>query len=415
MRSFRLGLFFFCSLITHLLASDGILIKIHSQANVDQLKPILDKYYENLSQKVPYHIILSTDAENAGATLISYPNLTILSSKGKSNTEAINLGISDHINKYNFLLITSDEIEPNIKNYDTAIIAALSDNDSVLNLVSEGRESTNIAPAMGKKYFQRFGYVYNPVYNTSSYDRELTCISRILGKETIPTQSILKKINPIAKALSPRDEMLFHKRHLNNFGISEATLQEIFTKDWSILICTLDEREEPFTYIYNKLDKQIKDNHLENKIEILVFKDNRENTIGFKRNSLLKQSRGAYVNFIDDDDDVHDNYITMIHEKMKSKPDCVSLIGIITFDDANPAKFIHSIKFKNYFQANGIYFRPPNHLNPMKRSIAAQYLFPSISFGEDTDWAMRICKDHLLVKEEEITTPYYFYKYVTKK
>ena len=33
--------------------------------------------------------------------------------------------------------------------------------------------------------------------------------------------------------------------------------------------------------------------------------DDREHTIGFKRNSLMQQSRGTYVNFLDDDDDVH--------------------------------------------------------------------------------------------------------------
>jgi len=105
-----------------------------------------------------------------------------------------------------------------------------------------------------------------------------------------------------------------------------------------------------------------------------------------------------YVNFIDDDDEVHDNYIAMIHEKLKSNPDNVSLVGVITFNDENPTKFIHSVKFKSYFQANGIYFRPPNHLNTMKRSTAAQFLFPAISYGEDTDWAMRISRSGLLKK-----------------
>lgn len=186
-------------------------------------------------------------------------------------------------------------------------------------------------------------------------------------------------------------------------------------KIWSILICTLEERRKSFDCLYEKLMKQIENCGLEKEIEILWFLDNREASVGYKRNFLLQASQGKYINFIDDDDDIHDNYIHMIYEKLKKGPDCVSLIGIITTDDRRPKKFIHSIRYKTYFEESGVYFRPPNHLNPIKRSIAIQFPFPNKYFGEDTDWAMMIARSGLIKKEEEIREPYYFYKYVSAK
>lgn len=185
-------------------------------------------------------------------------------------------------------------------------------------------------------------------------------------------------------------------------------------KDWSILICTLQEREKQFQELHNKLMGQIREHHLEDRVEILSFKDNREAPVGVKRNALVRQSKADYINFIDDDDDVHDHYIKMIHDRLKSSPDCVSLVGIITFNGKSPTTFIHSIAYNSYFQSNGTYYRPPNHLNTMKRSIASQFLFPEISFGEDTDWAMQIARSGQLKKEEVVSEPYYFYKYVDK-
>ena len=104
----------------------------------------------------------------------------------------------------------------------------------------------------------------------------------------------------------------------------------------------------------------------------------------------------------------------MIYEKLQKNPDCVSLKGIITFDGANPRIFIHSIKYDHYFEKDGIYYRPPNHLNTIKRSIAIQFQFPNENTFEDTNWAMQIARSKLLNVEEEILEPFYFYNYNTE-
>lgn len=198
---------------------------------------------------------------------------------------------------------------------------------------------------------------------------------------------------------------------LHNLSAASIDNQKL----WSILICTLDEREASFKRIYTKLYDQIIAQGLEDQVEILFFKDNRKYSVGFKRNSLVAQSSGEYICFIDDDDDVHENYIAMIYEALYTKPDCVSLVGVMTVNGKNPEIFIHSIKYDSWCKRDGIYYRPPNHLNPVKKSIASQFKFPEINMGEDAAQSMAMARSGLLKVEATIDEPYYFYMYDDKK
>ncbi len=188
-----------------------------------------------------------------------------------------------------------------------------------------------------------------------------------------------------------------------------------YKKKWSILIPTLKERKKVFQELYTKLTKQIKDNNLENVVEIVVLSDNRTKSIGQKRNELLEQSTGEYICFVDDDDDIHEHYIEMIYNALLTNPDCVNLIGIKTTNGKQPRTFIHSIKYTSWFEKDFIYYRPPNHLNTIRRDIAIKFKFPEKNHGEDADWSMQIAKSGLLKKEALISEPYYFYRFLTKK
>ncbi len=179
----------------------------------------------------------------------------------------------------------------------------------------------------------------------------------------------------------------------------------------SILIPTLKERKASFNFIYDKL-KRLSEGL---PVEILTYSDNREKLVGYKRNDLLGKAKGEYVCFVDDDDDVSDNYISKILKAAEQNPDCIGLIGIITFSGKNPKRFVHSFVHDSYFEKNGVYFRPPNHLNPIKTDIAKKFKFPEKNFGEDTDWAMQICNAGVITSEVEIEEPIYFYKFEPNK
>lgn len=181
----------------------------------------------------------------------------------------------------------------------------------------------------------------------------------------------------------------------------------------SILIATIEKRHEKFEKIYQKVLKQIIDNQLEHKVEILYFKDNQTITLGAKRNELVNLAKGEYVCFLDDDDDVSDDYVELIYEALKTNPDCVSCVGVLYMPNRAFRKFIHSLKYHYAFLKDATSYSPVYHLNPIKRSIAIQIKFPEQNYNEDTTWSKRLQNSKLLQTEADVkdNKPIYFYLY----
>jgi glycosyltransferase involved in cell wall biosynthesis len=184
----------------------------------------------------------------------------------------------------------------------------------------------------------------------------------------------------------------------------------------SILIPTIEKRLGMFNRLFFELNFQIEMQNAFGIVEILH--DNDENkSIGKKRNDLLERATGDYVCFIDDDDIICNDYLRIVLKALQSNPDNLSLKGVITTDGNDPKIFEHSIKYKEYRTTENVitYERYPNHLNTIKSSIAKQFKFPEINFGEDTDWATQIYNSGLLKKEVQINEPLYYYRYITNK
>ncbi len=413
-----------------------LLIKIPTRERPQQFFAMLDKCYQKLSGKIPYQFLISCDSndftmhnDKVIKQLKRYPYLTVTFSNNKSKVEACNANIQAH--NFDIIVLASDDMEPLIDNFDAVIVDQMNkhfpDGDGVLHFHDGyvGSEC-NTLPIVGKKFYDRFGYMYHPSYRSFFCNEELTLISKILKKEAYTNQILMRHNHPVWSAgivddlyiknerYKEYDRALFNQRREAQFFLEPHDIIKSTPKLWSILICTLDEREAQFAKLHDKLQKQIKDCGLQNEIEILLFKDNREHKVGYKRNQLIEQSNGKYVCFLDDDDDIHEQYIEMIYKALQTDPDCVKLVGIMSTNGTNPQKFVHSLEFNTRYEYDmqGQYFvRPPNHLNPIRRSIACQFLFPEANFGEDKHWAMAIANSKLLKTEAVIDEPYYFYLY----
>ncbi len=157
-------------------------------------------------------------------------------------------------------------------------------------------------------------------------------------------------------------------------------------KKLSVLICSLHKRKALLKRLLDILNKQKTD-----EIEILVDCDDGIITTGEKRNKLLHKAKGDYVTFIDDDDVVSNDYISKILKAVKSNPDCCGIEGEVIFTLKNrKKKFIHSIKYNHWFEENGVYYRCPNHISPVKRSLALKAGFPNINREEDKAYSLRL-------------------------
>jgi hypothetical protein len=180
---------------------------------------------------------------------------------------------------------------------------------------------------------------------------------------------------------------------------------------FSILIPTLVERRAQFEKLRAKLQGQIDTSGLSADVELLELCDNRELRLGTKRNALIARAQGEFIAFVDDDDDVSDDYVRLIHHTLQAHPetDCLGLTGTVLFRGTHPHQFIHSLAYDHYFSRSGIYYRPPYILNPIRRTVAVQFPFAGINFNEDIDWAMRLAKAKALQREVMLRENLYSY------
>lgn len=409
-----------------------LLIKIPTRSRPDQFFKMLDTYYEYLSHTIPFTFLITCDQDDTSMNnesviekLQSYPHLVFGFTNCASKVEAYNQDVNNF--DFDILLVAADDIVPVVKNFDVIIFNTMKetfpDFDGVLN-INDGTigRLCNTIPILGSRYYKRFGYIYHPSYKALVCDVELTNVSKILKREKVIDQVLMKHNHPswgLAKkdnlykkneTFHMQDKDVFFQRRVNFFDIPPTDIELATPKLWSILICTTQERQASFVSLYRKIARQIQDLNLQDRIEILFFKDKQgAHTIGHKRNILLEKSQGKYVSFIEGEDDIHDQYVELVTATLANNPDCVALNATVYSKDTNAKPLIRSINYKRYAQPH---IKAPNHLNPIKRSIAAQFTFSDNEHYSDNTWALQLAESALLQTEATINQPYYFCKTV---
>lgn len=179
----------------------------------------------------------------------------------------------------------------------------------------------------------------------------------------------------------------------------------------SILIGTVTERIEMFQELKSHIEDQIGNN---SEVELICWSDNKEISIGKKRQLLLEAARGEYIVFIDDDDWVSDDYVQKILNALELKPDCVGIDILCTTDGKDVQTARASMQYDWKDNVDGFrYVRHTYHKTPVKRSIALKAGFQDLRYGEDFLYSMRL-KRHL---KTEVLIPgnIYFYRYTTNQ
>ena len=148
-------------------------------------------------------------------------------------------------------------------------------------------------------------------------------------------------------------------------------------------------------------------------VEHLVLLDNKRRTVGEKRDALLRMARGQYVAYVDDDDDVSDDYVAELLKAAREGPD------VITFNQhctVNAAQFEVQFKLGNPNEApNGVSTIKRNawHVCAWRRTLAIQSRFPASNYGEDWAFAAPLCALPGL-REAHIPKVLHYYRHSSK-
>lgn len=179
-----------------------LLIKFPTRGRVDKFFNTLDKYYELLSGKCNVKFLITCDKDDlimnnkeVRNKFKSYSNLEVEYGNSRSKIEAINSSVSQQ--DFQIVLLASDDMIPIAKDYDAIIIKSMCksfpDFDGVV-WFNDGIQQNrlNTLCILGRKYYNRFNYIYNPEYKSLWCDMEFTQVGNILGKQKYFDRVIIK-------------------------------------------------------------------------------------------------------------------------------------------------------------------------------------------------------------------------------
>ena len=186
------------------------------------------------------------------------------------------------------------------------------------------------------------------------------------------------------------------------------------SQTWSILIPTLKSRATMLSILMDELKSQIAAAKAEQDIEIITMSDNKEKSVGYKRNQLKDYVRTRFLSYIDDDDWVSPDYISSIYDAINMNPD----IDVIVFDvharivtpyHPNGRLCKYGIEYKRDHEDRDFYYRLPNHLMVWQKNVANMARFPEVNFGEDAHWAKAL--SHHIKTQHRIEKTLYTYRF----
>jgi SAM-dependent methyltransferase len=183
------------------------LIKFPTRARPKQFLQVLETYLVNIArpEQTFFEIVCDEDdlTMNSSAmieTLQQIPNLQLRFGPHKSKIEAINSGFPDN-QEYEVLLLASDDMIPVKFGYDEIIRQLMTkvypDTDGVLWFNDGYRGSDlNTLVIAGRKYLNRFGYIYHPDYKSFFCDDEFTQVASQLGRHVYIQDVIISHEHP---------------------------------------------------------------------------------------------------------------------------------------------------------------------------------------------------------------------------
>lgn len=180
-----------------------LLFKYPTRARPVLFESTYKKWRSLLSGKHDVEWLISMDVDdntmnNADITkfLDGEHNLTYCYGENKSKVSAINANIGCTSQDWQILVLISDDMIPKIQGYDDIIVSKMlefyPECDGALHF-NDGRVGSSLCTLsiMGRKLYDRFGYVYHPDYQSLWCDNEYTEVCHTFGKMTYIDQIII--------------------------------------------------------------------------------------------------------------------------------------------------------------------------------------------------------------------------------
>lgn len=217
-----------------------ILFKYPTRARPNWFRRTLGTYYSTISKECDFQFLVTLDVDDVSMNnqrvkrfLNDQSNLVYRYGVHTSKIEACNADM-DLVKEWDILVLVSDDMIPNMKNFDKIIVNQMQkhfpDTDGALHFHDGkfGRDKCITLSIMGRKLYERFGYVYHPAYKSFFCDNEFTNEVRQMKKVFYDSRIIIKhkwrggpksfdSLYRRNSRMSKSDEMTYNRRKLLGF------------------------------------------------------------------------------------------------------------------------------------------------------------------------------------------------------
>lgn len=180
----------------------------------------------------------------------------------------------------------------------------------------------------------------------------------------------------------------------------------------SILVCSVHTRYKTFLpkiqdQLYDQLNALAEAD--QQRVEIMVLTDNKQMMLGHKRNTMIDIAQGEYIVFVDDDDRIADDYIAALLKGTESGADAIVFTAMVSLNGEPAKPCYYSKDYRADYNKSNAYYRIPNHICCVKRSVSLKSSFPNILYGEDAGYG-KLLLPHIKT-EHKIDAVLYYYDY----
>ena len=390
-----------------------ILLKFPTRSRPQQAMRVIQQYSNMAINPKSIGVAMSCDSddESMTRTLVRDEFDRILGQFGwhqiyygnsKTKIEACNADMEKIEYPWDIVVLVSDDMVPIVRGYDDVIrshmMSSFPDTNGILwfNDGHQG-ENLNTLSVMGRTMYQSFGYIYHPSYKSFYCDTEFTdlCKTSLRSKCVYSPTCIVRHEHP-GNGYGGFDS-LYQKNQLAwTHDMDNYINRKQYAVDWTIMIPTIPGREQKLQNLIQSIHELRQRVCPALRIAVAVGFDNREVSIGTKRQNMLQAAEGKYTSFVDDDDKVTVHYFEDAAACIAGNFDCMRLRGQIS-----RWTFTHSLanKLTDPMANETTFLRPPNHLNVMKADIAKNIKFRDATNGEDLDWTIKLARTGFLRSE----------------
>lgn len=184
----------------------NILVKFPSRSRPQKFLSTIKGYIANANNIDNIEFIISIDDDDSSMSgvkeeLKEHRNIYVYSGAYSNKVGAINRDMDKALSDWDILVLASDDMIVQIQGWDDILRSEMEecfpDMDGVL-WHNDGYVAMrlNTMCILGKRYYDRFGYIYHPEYTSLWCDNLFTDIANILGKQKYFPEVLFKHEHP---------------------------------------------------------------------------------------------------------------------------------------------------------------------------------------------------------------------------